>query len=397
MVFAVFFLLEMLWRLKTDGCNEHFLTGKDVLWNLFDCVVTLSTIGSVIFEYARHTHNGRNVGGLVRALRLIRLSRLIRMLHMKSVKELHLIVQGLLGGVRTMFWAVLLLAFTVYLVAIALTMAVGKHCQDQTIADDNLFASVPRSMFTVFRCLFGDCTSSAGTPIVYKLSELYGLTFVLPYVAVIMFVTFGLFNLIFAIYVESTLAEAKSIEERDRTARYRESVRIARLTKQLLKMFSDAEEKHGTPIRRALSLRPVQCRSLDTQYEDSGPGSNFMPSLKISKELFLVVIQDPEVQKILNELDLPAERANLFDILDANGSGTIGALELLEGILKVRGQPRQSDIVGCLLAIRSLQLMTRKLSDQIVVLEKSAKVAFDTTCDPRASPRSTVEPDTTQL
>ena len=34
---------------------------------------------------------------------------------------------------------------------------------------------------------------------------------------------------------------------------------------------------------------------------------------EITKELFLLVIQDQRVQQLMNDLDLPADRANLFE------------------------------------------------------------------------------------
>lgn len=39
----------------------------------------------------------------------------------------------------------------------------------------------------------------------------------------------------------------------------------------------------------------------------------------------------------MDDLELPRDRANLFEIIDADGSGTLQITELLHGLLKIRG------------------------------------------------------------
>lgn len=50
-----------------------------------------------------------------------------------------------------------------------------------------------------------------------------------------------------------------------------------------------------------------------------------------------MVIQDRRVQGLMDELELPPDRANLFEIIDADGSGTLQLSELV---------PRKSWEVG---------------------------------------------------
>ena len=44
-----------------------------------------------------------------------------------------------------------------------------------------------------------------------------------------------------------------------------------------------------------------------------------------------MVIQDRRVQGLMDELELPPDRANLFEIIDADGSGTLQLSELVPG------------------------------------------------------------------
>ena len=48
--------------------------------------------------------------------------------------------------------------------------------------------------------------------------------------------------------------------------------------------------------------------------------------------------EDRQVQRLMDDLDLPKDRANLFEALDADSSGALHLAELAQGLLKVRGE-----------------------------------------------------------
>ena len=52
----------------------------------------------------------------------------------------------------------------------------------------------------------------------------------------------------------------------------------------------------------------------------------------------LACVQDRQVQRLMDDLDLPKDRANLFEALDADSSGALHLAELAQGLLKVRGE-----------------------------------------------------------
>eukprot|EP00434_Breviolum_minutum_P043847 symbB.v1.2.039105.t1/scaffold6352.1/size18804/2 len=59
----------------------------------------------------------------------------------------------------------------------------------------------------------------------------------------------------------------------------------------------------------------------------------------------------------MDELDLPPDRANLFEVIDADGSGTLHITELVQGLLQIRGEIKKSDTVAALLATKAVQSM----------------------------------------
>jgi len=86
---------------------------------------------------------------------------------------------------------------------------------------------------------------------------------------------------------------------------------------------------------------------------------------EVARELFDQVIADPAVQQILEDLDVPAEdRMGLFDVLDADGGGTLGLDELISGIIRLRGEPRRSDVIHVGIVVRSIQDELKHIQEQ---------------------------------
>ena len=60
-----------------------------------------------------------------------------------------------------------------------------------------------------------------------------------------------------------------------------------------------------------------------------------------AKAMKIIFSQDRDVQRLMDELDLPPDRANLFEVIDADGSGTLHITELVQapGILGDENHP----------------------------------------------------------
>merc|ERR1712137_298615 len=103
------------------------------------------------------------------------------------------------------------------------------------------------SMMTVYRCVTGDCVTPDGSPILLLLNAEYGPLIVVPWILMMMVITFGLFNIISAIYIENTLATAKERHES------RDALWVATLIKRLVTKFCAAQEtiNHGKILSRA--------------------------------------------------------------------------------------------------------------------------------------------------
>merc|ERR1712194_34040 len=107
--FTIFFALEIAGRIAVLGWRVHLL-GEDRWWNLFDlCVVLIGVVDTLLgwFDY----RVGAGSVSTFRTLRILRIAKMVRVLRIKAFKELRLMVNGLLAGMRTLFWAFVFLFF----------------------------------------------------------------------------------------------------------------------------------------------------------------------------------------------------------------------------------------------------------------------------------------------
>lgn len=358
-VFAGFLVLEILLRMNLLGCRT-FWCGDDQLWNWFDVLLCLTGITDVTVELVSHRRSEIPTS-LLRFCRLIRLVRIVKVFRLKFMKDLRLMVKGLVAGIRTLTLAFTLLVCVIYVIAGFATYTIGASEEaERLLGSSQYFRNLPLSMFTAFRCFTGECTNDLGYPMTSILAQELGPTFVAAYIVSYMLVTMGIFNVILAVYVEITMKAAKETEATTAEQYARESIRVARTTRELLKkfaaayrIFQDLEETEGHRLSR------IEFRGGSTIFTDD----DVHDKIAITKELFLLVIQDRDVQRLMDELDLPPDRANLFEVIDADGSGTLHITELVQGLLQIRGEIKKSDTVAALLATKAVQSMVAEMKE----------------------------------
>ena len=342
--FTCTLLVEIFIRMYFMRCRNYWC-GPDRYWSYFDVFLVATGLSDAILQ-AIVDENIIDANGtsLLRFCRLIRLVRIVKVFRIKAMRDLRLMVKGLIAGVRTLTLAFLLLFGVLYVISGLAAITIGSDSKTKDLNLDTYFSDIPQTMFTAFRCFTGECTNEFGHPILIELKEAYGLPFVLAYIISYMLVSMGIFNVILAVYVDITMKAAKENDAVTAEQYSRESVRVARATRELLKKFQAAyhtfhemEEDDDTGKR----LAKMKLNKPSKLFAQDG-----MHDMEITKEMFLLIIQDRSVQKLMNELDLPPDRANMFEIIDADGSGTLQLAELLHGLLKMRGDISKSDAVA---------------------------------------------------
>ncbi|CAE6964861.1 unnamed protein product [Symbiodinium natans] len=366
--FAGSLVLEISLRMHLLKCR-NFWRGPEQYWNLFDLFLAGTGITDVIYQLSSDQKSDIFGTSLLRFCRLIRLVRIVKVFRLKLMKDLRLMLKGLTAGIKTLILAFTLLFSVIYVISGFATMIMGSpEAIDKLrgVEMEEYFRSLPESMFTCFRCFTGECVDEYGKPLTHILAREFGYGFIFSYVFSYMLVAMGIFNVILAVYVDITMKAAKENEAVTAEQHARESIRIARTTRELLKKFAAAyhlfQDLEESDMQSAIfDISPNAALFTDDEIHEN---------IAITKELFLLVIQDRQVQTLMDELDLPPDRANLFEVIDADGSGTLHIAELVQGLLKIRGEVTKSDTIAALLATKAVQAM---LSDMQKVLEANSE------------------------
>lgn len=145
----------------------------------------------------------------------------------------------------------------------------------------------------------------------------------------------------------------------------------------------DAKEHRMTSIGPKKGEDLLQCivRMMNRsrkRYTTEGVGDDQLlqaaGDLEITKSLYKDMIKDETFRERLRELDIANEDIpDLFDTFDADKSESLTVLELLNGIKKLRGDPRKSDIIGISLQVQLLFETVMEQQETVKALTQHVK------------------------
>merc|ERR1740121_2071203 len=178
--------------------------------NVFDtALIIIDLMQMMIILFFASKDAEAPAASLLRVVRLFKLLRIVRLLRNEMFRDLMSMIQGIMGGWQTLGWALVLFFIMVYVISLVFRETLGRKEYEHVT---NHFDSVPRAIFTTFRCSFGDCSSNGGAPIFAHVFDNYGIFHSAFYCAFTFGMSVGLFNVISAIFVESTMAAAAELE-----------------------------------------------------------------------------------------------------------------------------------------------------------------------------------------
>eukprot|EP00929_Paragymnodinium_shiwhaense_P095374 TRINITY_DN5647_c0_g2_i1.p1 TRINITY_DN5647_c0_g2~~TRINITY_DN5647_c0_g2_i1.p1 ORF type:complete len:661 (-),score=114.27 TRINITY_DN5647_c0_g2_i1:244-2226(-) len=339
MFFSAAFIVEIVAKLVINGFAGQF-KGDNRWMNMFDAAlifIDLVQLGiQLVYPDAASNMGTLPSASIFRVVRLARLIRILRLLRHPVLQTLLMMLHGMIGGLPTLGWALLLFIMTVYVVALMFREFLGREEHEHIF---EYFNDVPRAMVTTFRCSFGECVTVQGTPIFEHVDKQYGMAFSLFYCLFAFAMSIGMFNVISAIFVQSTLAAATALTKKQKKARLQDerlwAKRVQTIMQKLVAITWPWEADAGTPLSALI----------DTLYD-----------LRVDTATLDELGDDADVKAALDDLDVdPEDHQHLSDILDAEQRGDIAVIELLQGLRRLRGNPRRSDIVAIDLTCRAMQ------------------------------------------
>lgn len=341
-IFAFIFLSEVIIQMFLQGAREY-LIGHDWRWHIFEIVLVALAILEVSLSVAEElssSGSNNNNSALFRIMRVQRIIRLFRICRLSFFCDLVVMVNGTCGGIKTVMCGAVLISLPLYAVSLFFRETLGHY--ESTMNGAEAFRTMPMAFFTVFRCMVvGECTDERGRPIFTLVVEQYGWSYGLVYCVVQVFMTFGLFNVIVAIFVENVLAGAKTNDQLMRRQRLRDQNFWGTKMLEMSALICDINRR----MQGRMSTRAATPQNVFSEAQ----------SIQITPALFERLRSTSAFCDILKDLDVCEEDSQaLFETLDADVSGSIDMEELLVGIEKLRGEARRSDGVAMNLKISNL-------------------------------------------
>eukprot|EP00928_Gymnodinium_smaydae_P018284 TRINITY_DN16969_c0_g1_i1.p1 TRINITY_DN16969_c0_g1~~TRINITY_DN16969_c0_g1_i1.p1 ORF type:complete len:633 (-),score=69.19 TRINITY_DN16969_c0_g1_i1:211-2109(-) len=317
-LFAIVFTIELLLRLLVYKWD--FFKFPHVGWHLFDCLlVGTQLLDEIVFivvstqgtsaEGNSGTDDGEqsdmssNMSALrmMRILRLIRVMRLVRVLRL--IGELRTMVLSIIGCLRALVWAMMLLFLVMYIVGIYLTQMVldtrlAARRDDTPVTEDlSLFyGSLGSTVVSLYQAITGgEDWKSFLDPLRLDVSAAMTPLFIL-YIG---FSLLCMLNVITGVFVESALKEAKKDKD---------------------------------------TYMMSHVRGLFDRVDVDGSGS-------ITLAEFSDMCDKPEMKEVFKEIETDvAEAKGIFHLLDADNSGTIDPDEFFHGFHRLRGPAKALDL-----------------------------------------------------
>jgi hypothetical protein len=322
-------------------------------WFCFDfCLILMDLTQMILSSILKTNASDNQTIAIFRMVRFVRLARLFRVvdLEVQMLKDMVAMIGGILGGTPTLLSAIALFLLVVFMTSLFFREFFGQtpkiadceECGDIDITE--YFGNVPRAMLTVFRFFFGDFSTIQGVNLYEAIQVHYGTGAQLFVCLVFFFVMIGVFNVITAIFVESTLAAAATLDRKKLLSRLSNSqLWIERIHLLINKFFDSAGKNDGRPLSvlaGALAAEPIY----EHQFQD--------------------FIKDDMVRQALDDLDIDGvDHAYLFDILDADNCGNLFLDEFIDGLSRLRGMPRRSDTIIIDLMVREVQKRTHSIEE----------------------------------
>lgn len=331
--FSLLFVVELVFKIGTHGIR-HF-TGPGLVMNCLDFVLITWDVVQLTVQLALAGSDNGPPASVFRMVRLVKIARVLRLANMDVFKDLLQMMQGMMGGMSTLFWAMIFFLLIVYVTALLFRELLGNRQDVPNVSE--WFDSVPRAMFSTFRCSFGDCSTLSGQPIFEFVQQDMGTFYSLIYCLFVFSITIGLFNVISAIFVETTMEAAqKMAQEKKIVAHADERLLAARVTRLITCILKRSDQNADIKFTEAV----------DELFE-----------IEVPRSVIDETIKDEEAKQVLDELDIhPQDRTRLSDIFDPDNGGTVALSDVAAGIRRLRGEPRRSDIVCVDLMIRTIQV-----------------------------------------
>ncbi|CAE7254642.1 Cacna1h [Symbiodinium sp. CCMP2456] len=311
-IYTALFSVELMLRVVAEG--PRLFIDEECTWAWLDLVVVASSLAEVGFNIVE-AQGGTDVSGL-RAFRVIRITRFLKTLRLvrvfRFVMALRTLITSILYTLRSLFWALVLLALIIYVFSVLLAQAVGDYLADSADLDETLvveatkyFGSLPYTMLSLFKAISGGVSWEEVLNPLEKISMIWVLVF-LFYVA---FTYFAVLNVLTGVFCQSAI--------------------------------ESAQNDHANVVQSMLANKEAHVEKIRALFSKLGAERDGI----ITYSMFQEGVNSQAVVEYFETLGLDVWDAwSFFKLLDLDSGGAVEIEEFFKGCLRLRGQARGVDV-----------------------------------------------------
>lgn len=328
--FCFAFTFELSLRLFCYRLDFFSCKNLDVGWNFLDTfLVVFAYVEEILDSFVADAPNISSA----RLLRLLRLLRMIRVLRvLRFFKDMRIMVTGILGSLKPLVWALLLLGLIIYMFSIIVLQLIQEEIHNLNASDVPHFSSLLRLMFTLFACISGGVDWADVADSVQGINPILGPLFIV----FIAFSVFCVLNIVTGVFVDQSTRMAKDDEEN------------------MLLEEIESRKKWMKDIE-------VLFRQADTDHSGT-----------LEFDEFQKLLSDMRVETLLKNIGVDLSKMslrNVWEMLDFDNSGSIEMDSFAVGLQNLHGDAKSIDVSR----LRHEVMKTQKKLARIVQLQEVAQ------------------------
>jgi len=327
---SVFFFVELV--IRVSALKWRFFEAGNRNWGIFDTLLVLFSFVEVIMSASDSGSETTSMGSGVKLLKMLRIIRVFRVF--RFFKELSLLALMIVDSMRSLMWALLMLAIILYVFAIMFTSRASEYIKTADPFSDHeameevsrQFGTLPRTTYTLIQAMMGGVSWGVCSDALLSVDVYVGSLFFF-YVA---FTILAVMNIITGVFVDNAVETART--QRD----------------YLIQKEMELKEKYLTEMR-----------DLFQEIDSSSTGTVSLNDVE-------AYLEDPRVQGYFSALGLdPHDTERLFKLIDGDGSNDVDLEEFLGGCLRLKGQARSIDIYAVMHDLRVLDDKVEYLNETL--------------------------------
>ncbi|CAJ1331610.1 unnamed protein product [Effrenium voratum] len=318
--YAAWFLLELTLRILAEGCYSFFFS-DDWMWSILDLFVVLTSLWDVAADIliAFQNESVSQVEGMssFKAFRIVRITRIVKVVRLMRVFRFVLAFRTLIASIadtlKSLFWALMLLATIVYVFAVLFTQAVNDFLRDESSSmssdEEELamkyFASLGDTMLSLFMAIANGVSWKEVLAPLRRISPLLAALFLFY----IFFTLFAVLNVVTAVFCQTAVESAQS--------------------------------DHAAMVHSVLKNKKAHCDKIRRLFHTIGDKDAGVITFKVLEEKLL----QPNVRAYFEVLGLDVwDVWSFYKLLDNDRRGDVEIEQFLMGCLRLRGSARAIDV-----------------------------------------------------